>query len=268
MIAGAARGRGRVRVTGETIIDPPRARRGRRASIDFSEHLRIRRLPPVKFRRSNQDTCVNQQPIVSEGQRVEARPGARRRSRDPRRRARARRERARRLHAVVRVQLRGRDPRQREDRQAATSSPRFTSRSSSFRSATRSAAWKRSPGKSRTSRRTRSGTSTRRAIIRIGAPVQPGDILVGKVTPEGRDRSLPGRAPAAGDLRRQGRRRARRLAQGASRDGRHRHRHQGLLPQGEGRDDQEAGEEEDRQAEARTRRRRRERITEVRNDDG
>ena len=40
-----------------------------------------------------------------------------------------------------------------------------------------------------------------RGIIRIGAEVVPGDILVGKVTPEGRDRADPGGAAAARDLR-------------------------------------------------------------------
>jgi len=40
-----------------------------------------------------------------------------------------------------------------------------------------------------------------RGIVRIGAEVRDGDILVGKVTPEGRDRADPGGAAAAGDLR-------------------------------------------------------------------
>ena len=40
-----------------------------------------------------------------------------------------------------------------------------------------------------------------RGIIRIGAEVGPGDVLVGKVTPEGRDRAHAGGAPAARDLR-------------------------------------------------------------------
>ena len=40
-----------------------------------------------------------------------------------------------------------------------------------------------------------------RGIIRIGAEVGPGDVLVGKVTPEGRDRADAGGAPAAGHLR-------------------------------------------------------------------
>ena len=40
-----------------------------------------------------------------------------------------------------------------------------------------------------------------RGIVRIGAEVRDGDILVGKVTPEGRDRADPGGAPAARHLR-------------------------------------------------------------------
>ena len=38
-------------------------------------------------------------------------------------------------------------------------------------------------------------------IVRIGAEVRPGDILVGKITPEGRDRADRRGAPAARDLR-------------------------------------------------------------------
>ena len=37
----------------------------------------------IKFKRSNQNTCMNQRPIVREGQRVEAGPGAGRRARAP-----------------------------------------------------------------------------------------------------------------------------------------------------------------------------------------
>ena len=38
-------------------------------------------------------------------------------------------------------------------------------------------------------------------VIRVGAEVKPGDILVGKITPKSRDRTRAGRAPAARDLR-------------------------------------------------------------------
>ena len=40
-------------------------------------------------------------------------------------------------------------------------------------------------------------------IIRVGADVGPGDILVGKVTPQGRDGTDCGRETAAGHLRRE-----------------------------------------------------------------
>jgi DNA-directed RNA polymerase subunit beta len=43
-----------------------------------------------------------------------------------------------------------------------------------------------------------------RGIIYIGAEVGPGDILVGKITPEGRDRADGGGEAAASDLRREG----------------------------------------------------------------
>ena len=56
-----------------------------------------------------------------------------------------------------------------------------------------------------------------RGIIRIGAHVKPGDILVGKITPEGRDRALARREAADGDLRREGQGREGLLAQGAAR---------------------------------------------------
>ena len=71
-----------------------------------------------------------------------------------------------------------------------------------------------------------------RGIIRIGAEVRDGDILVGKVTPEGRDRADPGGAPAARDLRREGPRGPRHLAEGAARRVRQGHRHPRVLPRG------------------------------------
>ena len=40
-----------------------------------------------------------------------------------------------------------------------------------------------------------------RGIVMVGAEVKEGDILVGKVTPEGPERNLPGRKAVVGDLR-------------------------------------------------------------------
>ena len=58
-----------------------------------------------------------------------------------------------------------------------------------------------------------------RGIVRIGAHVKPGDILVGKITPEGRDRAVARREAAHRDLRREGQGREGQLAQGAARHG-------------------------------------------------
>ena len=69
-------------------------------------------------------------------------------------------------------------------------------------------------------------------IVRIGAEVKPGDILVGKITPKGETPALPRREAAARDLRREGRRRARQLAQGPAGRRRHRHQRPHLLAQG------------------------------------
>ena len=69
-----------------------------------------------------------------------------------------------------------------------------------------------------------------RGIIRVGAEVGPGDVLVGKVTPEGRDRAHPRGAPPAGHLRREGPRGARHQPQGAPRRAGQGHRRQGVQP--------------------------------------
>ncbi len=66
-----------------------------------------------------------------------------------------------------------------------------TSRSWSSRSATPSAGWRRSRARSRTSPRSRWWTSTSAAIVRIGARVKAGDILVGKITPKGETELSP-----------------------------------------------------------------------------
>ena len=113
-----------------------------------------------------------------------------------------------------------------------TSSPRFTSRSSSASPATRSSARKRSRATSRTSAKRPSRTSTSRGIVRIGAEVKPGDILVGKITPKGETQLSPEEkllraifGEKAGDVRDSS------LARPAGRR-RHRHQRPRLLPQG------------------------------------
>jgi DNA-directed RNA polymerase subunit beta len=69
-----------------------------------------RHLPLMKFQRSNQNTCINQRPLVKVGDVRSKGRHHRRRPVDRSRRAGARPQRARRLHAVERLQLRGLDP--------------------------------------------------------------------------------------------------------------------------------------------------------------
>ena len=78
----------------------------------------------------------------------------------------------------------------------------------------------------------RSRTSTRRASSASAPTVKAGDILVGKVTPKGETQLTPGGEAPARDLRREGRRRPRRLAQGAARHRGHGRGRQDLLAQG------------------------------------
>ena len=84
----------------------------------------------MKFQRSNQNTCINQRPLVKVGDQVKKRRHHRRRSLDRSRRARARPQRARRVHAVERLQLRGTRSCSPSASSRTTSSPRFTSRNS------------------------------------------------------------------------------------------------------------------------------------------
>ncbi len=106
-------------------------------------------------------------------------------------RARARPERGRRVHAVGWLQLRGLDPRSRSASRRTTSSRRCTSRSSSASRATRSSARKEitrdipNVGEEALKDLDDSG------IVRIGAEVKSGDILVGKITPKGETQLSP-----------------------------------------------------------------------------
>ena len=69
-------------------------------------------------------------------------------------------------------------------------------------------------------------------VIRIGAEVKPGDILVGKITPEERNRTRAGRTPAARHLRRKSRGREGHFAQSSLRHLRHRHGRESFLQEG------------------------------------
>ena len=54
-------------------------------------------------------------------------------------------------------------------------------------------------------------------IVQVGADVESGDILVGKITPKGRDGAQRGREAASGDIRREGPRGQGHLAESAPR---------------------------------------------------
>ncbi len=69
-------------------------------------------------------------------------------------------------------------------------------------------------------------------VIRIGATVRPGDILVGKVTPKGETTLTPEEKLSARHLRRKGRRRSRRFALLPAGNRRHHRGRENLLPQG------------------------------------
>ena len=71
-------------------------------------------------------------------------------------------------------------------------------------------------------------------IIRIGATVKAGDIIVGKVTPKGETQLTPEEEAVAGHLRRESRRCSRRVAHLSSRYRRYGGRRQDLLSQGPG----------------------------------
>ena len=139
----------------------------------------------IKFMRSNQGTCVNQRPIVVQGRAGQGRTGAGRRPRHQERRDQSGQERPDRLHDLGGLQLRGRGPHQRESWCGRTCTPRSTSRSMSWRPA------RPSSGPEEITRDIPNvGDDAlkdldERGIIRIGAEVSAGDILVGKVTPKG-----------------------------------------------------------------------------------
>ena len=145
-----------------------------------------------KFRRSNQDTCINQKPDrharASRSRRARSSRTAR-----PRRTASWRWARTCSSPSCPGVDTTSRTPSWsvRAHGQGRPASPRSTSRSSSCRSATPSAASRRSPARSRTSVRRRSRTSTRRASSASARRCRPGDILVGKVTPKGETELSP-----------------------------------------------------------------------------
>ena len=145
----------------------------------------------TKFKRSNQNTCINQKPIVRSGPAGRRRatcwptvpaptwaswrsaatcwwrscPGAATTSKTPSWSARS--------------------------WSRKTTTPRSTSRSSKSKRATPSSGRRKSRAIFRTSPRSFLRNLDESGIIRIGATVKPGDILVGKVTPKGETQLTP-----------------------------------------------------------------------------
>jgi len=211
-----------VTVSGERIVVDPG---GKKDTLDdYSDYEGMDEYPLLKFRRSNQDTCVNQKPLVEIGAKVEAGqvladgPA----TRD---------ERAGRVRSVARLQLRGRHRRRRELPQARqvherahrgvrAAGPRYQGGHGGDHA--------RDP-----ERRGRfAAQPRRRGDHPHRSPRQGGRHPRRQGDPQGRDRSLARGAAAARDLRRESGRRPRRLAQGAPGDGRHRGGHRGVLAQG------------------------------------
>ena len=73
------------------------------------------------------------------------------------------------------------------------------------------------------------GDLDERGIVRIGAHVKSGDILCGKITPKGETELSPEEKPSHGDLRRESQGRERLVAAGVSGNGGHGDRREDLL---------------------------------------
>ena len=173
--------------TGDVVVSPQRRHRHRRRRGDDRRRgPRLREeYPLTKFMRSNQGTLIHQKPVVKLGDKVKAGDVLADGSLDRRRRARARREPARRVHAVGGLQLRGRD------RHLASGSSRTTCSRSIHIHEYEIDARSTKLGDEEITRDipNRSEESLEnldeRGVVRIGAEVGSGDLLVGKVTPKG-----------------------------------------------------------------------------------
>ena len=182
----------------------------------------------TKFMRSNQGTLIHQKPIVKLGDKVAKGSGARGRILDRRRRARARREPARRVHAVRGLQLRGRDralgaPRQGR-RAQLDPHPRVRDRRALDEARRRGDHARHSEplgGVAREPQRARRRAHRGRGRLRRPARRQ-GDA-------EGRDRADGGGEADPRHLQGEGARGARHVAQGPARRGRQGHRREDVL---------------------------------------
>ena len=160
-------------------------RRRRRADRRRGARARSDEYPLTKFMRSNQGTLIHQKPIVGARRQGQGGRGARRRL------ARPTAASSRSARTCWSPSCRGRatTSRTRSSSRSGSSrttcSPRSTSTSTRSTPARRSSATRRSRATSRTARRSRSRNLDERGVVRIGAEVGSGDLLVGKVTPKG-----------------------------------------------------------------------------------
>ena len=184
--------------------------------------------PLTKFMRSNQGTLIHQKPVVTLGDKVKKGEVLADGCLDRRRRARARREPPRGVHAVGGLQLRGRDRHLRAPRQGRRAQldphPRVRDRRA-LDEARRRGDHARHPeplgGVAREPRRARRRAHRRRRRRRPPAGREG--------HAEGRDRAHGGGEADPRDLQGEGARGPRHLAQGAERRGRQGHRRQDVL---------------------------------------
>ena len=184
-----------------------------------------------KFMRSNAGTCVNQKPIIKKGQKIKAGDVLADGPNTENGRTGAGPQRARRVHALERLQLRGRHHDLREGgegghlhlhphRRVRDRRPRHQARAGGNHAG--------HPERQRGSlAQPRAG---RRHPHRRGG--QAGRHPRRQDHAQERDRTRPGRAPAARHLRREGGGREGHVADGSLGHLRHRDGHQGQLPQG------------------------------------
>ena len=184
----------------------------------------------TKFKRSNQNTCMNQRPS-SRGAARRGRPGAGRRPVHRARRAGPGPEHPRRVHALARLQLRGRDPVSeklvKDDSYTSIHIEEFDVEARDTKLGPEEIT-RDIPNVSEEFLK----DLDEAGVIRIGAHVKPGDILVGKVTPKGETQLTPEEKLLRAIFGEKVGRRARRFADHASRDRGDRRRRQDLLPQG------------------------------------
>ena len=187
----------------------------------------------TKFKRSNQNTCINQRPIVKKGDARGQGAGHRRRSLHRHGRAGTGPQRAGGLHAVARLQLRGRDPGFREDGEGGLLHLR-PHRGVRDRVARHQAGTGRSHARHSQRQRVGAARSRRERHHPHRRDREGGRHPGGQGHAQGRDPAHSGREAAARHLRRKGRRRARRFAHLSSGYRGHGGRREDLLPQGAG----------------------------------